>query len=160
MQNLGVNRTKLKYVQSMTDRLGCVRHYFRHPRLRTTLPGAFGSIEFMHAYNRALLEASERAGPKPLLQDRKIERPGVYLLMKGPEIIYVGTSSNMGARIASHRANGRDFEKAFYIEARDDEREILEDVLIRKIRPKQNTSKVGKSRSTKRTKQNASVQPG
>jgi predicted GIY-YIG superfamily endonuclease len=59
------------------------------------------------------------------------------LLLKG-EIVYVGTSQNMADRVAAHRANGRPFDKVFYIGATERERLMLEELLIRRLRPRQN----------------------
>src|SRR5215467_754585 len=65
-------------------------------------------------------------------------RPGVYLLILAGEVVYVGTSRNMPARVAGHRINGRPFDEVFYIDAKEEDRRTLESLLIRSIRPPQN----------------------
>lgn len=53
----------LPYVQSFTDRHGHVRHYYRRPGLRVSLPGLPGSSEFMEAYAAAGERAKAPAKP-------------------------------------------------------------------------------------------------
>lgn len=69
---------------------------------------------------------------------RKRVFSGVYFLLLKEEIIYIGTSRNVHGRVAEHRINGRQFDKAFFVEADGDEREMLERALIKAITPSQN----------------------
>lgn len=69
---------------------------------------------------------------------RKRVFSGVYFLLLNDEIVYIGTSRNVHGRVAEHRANGRPFDKAFFVEASGDDREMLERALIKAITPSQN----------------------
>jgi hypothetical protein len=67
---------------------------------------------------------------------------GVYLLVTGHVIAYVGTSRDILARIRSHRKNGRAFDRAYMIPVHDDdERCYLEAMMIRQMAPKWNRLK-------------------
>jgi hypothetical protein len=51
-----MTRIKLRYVNEFIDRHGKPRYYFRRPGSRSVkLPGLPGSIEFMDAYQAALV---------------------------------------------------------------------------------------------------------
>lgn len=63
---------------------------------------------------------------------------GIYFLILGDEIVYVGKSSNVGARIAEHSSRGRDFDRFHVILCLPDEADDLEQNYIKAIRPKQN----------------------
>jgi hypothetical protein len=55
-------RIKLRYVNEFIDRHGKVRYYFRRPGSRSVkLPGIPGSIEFMDAYQAALVTVAAPA---------------------------------------------------------------------------------------------------
>jgi hypothetical protein len=77
-------------------------------------------------------------------QNRPLKRKagaGVYFLLLNSEIVYIGSSANMKARIKDHRTNGRPFDWAFLFETK--EREFLETMLIKAIRPVQNRAGKG-----------------
>jgi integrase len=69
-----MSRLRLKYVHAFVDHDGRSRHYFRRKGFRLTpLPGIFGSVEFMAAYQAALaaaapveIGAKRRSGPGSL----------------------------------------------------------------------------------------------
>jgi hypothetical protein len=63
---------------------------------------------------------------------------GIYFLILGDEIVYVGKSSNVGARIAEHSSRGRDFDRFHVILCLPGEADELERRYIEAIRPKQN----------------------
>jgi hypothetical protein len=126
------------YVNSFVDRHGRVRNYFRRKGQRIALPGRLGSPEFMLAYTAALSEP-----PGGGVVTRRAENPnvpliGVYLLLRKGRITYIGSSINMPVRVANHRANGRQFDQAFYIATTADQREALEQVLIKTVNPTEN----------------------
>lgn len=57
---------KLKYVDRSVDRYGKERYYFRRPHgARISLPGQFGSEEFMSAYQAALESPAAKAADLP-----------------------------------------------------------------------------------------------
>jgi hypothetical protein len=102
------------------------------------LPEQIASAEFEQEYRAALKMPKakppsslrggvKRSGAQPLI--------GVYLLMLKGKVTYVGSSLNMPRRVADHRRNGRPFDNAFYIATTAREREELERVLIRSIKP-------------------------
>jgi hypothetical protein len=132
-----------RFVDIIPNRGGVgVFTYFRRHGKRTPLPRDFESAEWFAAYHEAL-----SLSRKPGFPAVRIKRPrlsgrtpliGVYLLMLKGEIVYVGTSATMPTRVATHRANGRPFDQAYYIETRDGDRLALEALLIRLLRPKQN----------------------
>lgn len=103
----------------------------------------------MAAYNTAFKatqsgQIAVRILAKQLAQEVTRGRSGVYLLLVGEEIVYVGSSFDMPARVKEHRTNGRPFDKAFYIPASDSDRPMLEKILIKAINPTQN--RIGKNR--------------
>src|SRR6516164_5700577 len=55
----------------------------------------------------ALPGGVKHPGAQPLI--------GVYLLLLKGQIVYIGESLNMPQRVATHRANGRPFDQAFYV---------------------------------------------
>lgn len=63
---------------------------------------------------------------------------GVYLLMQGDTVVYVGRSNNMNSRLTSHRRNGRQFDEAQVIPCDAVTSVWLEKELIRTLRPIQN----------------------
>lgn len=67
-----------------------------------------------------------------------IDGPGVYLLLSGGEVSYVGRSRRMSARIAEHVERGRRFDAAFGIPAEEEELGRLEAALLRALRPAEN----------------------
>jgi len=75
---------KLKYVNGFPDRHGKARYYFpRRGFKRVTLPGLYGSAEFMLAYHAALAEA-----PKPIGIERN--KPGSVAAAVGAYLSSVG----------------------------------------------------------------------
>ena len=61
-----MTRIRLRYINHFVDRFGRDRYYFRRGRRRIPLPGLPGSIEFMNAYQSALV--AEPAKPKVILR--------------------------------------------------------------------------------------------
>jgi hypothetical protein len=144
-----------KYVNTYIDRHGKLRCYFRRPgRSAIPLPTPIGTAKFTRAYAAALATAPDVIRRKAATQQRQTEtrrlrensrrlsksRPatGVYLLLFDGEITYVGSSTNMADRVATHRTNGRPFDQHFFIGTRANERKALEELLIRKLRPRGN----------------------
>ena len=136
-------KKRYPYVQGWIDhRTGRPRFRFRRRGFpRVELPEQIGSPEFVLAHAAALNAPPaapvsalrggvERSGAQPLI--------GVYLLMLRGKVAYIGSSLNMPRRVAEHRANGRPFDKAFYIATEAREREALERLLIRTIKPQGN----------------------
>ena len=59
---------------------------------------------------------SNLAALLPQCQEIPLANPGVYLLIRGGEVIYVGRSRDVGPRIAGHAARGRiKFDRAVYL---------------------------------------------
>jgi hypothetical protein len=136
---------KLRYLKSFTDRHGKRRNYFRRRGLLIALPGRPGSAKFIEAYRAALAgtplpPARKEAAIASLERASNGHRPaiGVYLLMLGGEIVYVGSSLNMHHRVAGHRIAGRPFDQVFYIGTKLTERIRLERALIAALAPRQN----------------------
>jgi hypothetical protein len=153
------SKWRRKYVHQFTDRHGRQRFYFRRPGFPTVVLPPPWSPEFAAAYHAAL---SGAALPQPstlvggVIAKRGVEansrmtagiiakrgvdpytvQPliGVYLLMRGGRLVYIGR------RVAEHRANGRPFDKAHFIATKANEREQLEQALIRALHPSQNRS--------------------
>jgi hypothetical protein len=88
--------------------------------------------------------------PTPLCQYRGIEKLnpqlcGIYFLVQGDEVVYVGQSVNLHSRISSHIADGhKQFDRVFFRRAAPAELNPLEARFIRVLRPKLN--KAGKPR--------------
>lgn len=64
---------------------------------------------------------------------------GVYFLFRGGALIYIGRSRDMVRRVASHRTNGREFDKWSFMPLPEDETATIEAALIRSLNPEQNT---------------------
>lgn len=140
------------YVHTYKDRLGKTRTYFRRGSSRIALP-MLGTREFDRAYRSAFGKECDTSGEMPPPFRARVRRTkvglerrrarstaaGVYLLMLAGRIVYVGSSEDMATRVAGHRTNGRQFDRAFYIGAPTaKERLALEALLIAKLQPEQN----------------------
>lgn len=71
------------------------------------------------------------------------ERPsppvcGVYMLRLDSQIVYVGRSTTLQARLSTHRRSGREFDEVEVIECEAETSAWLERELIRTLRPAQN----------------------
>ena len=142
-----------KYVNTYRDRLGKMRCYFkRGSHALVPLPDP-SSPDFESAYQETLKMLAPEQNPKPIVarilnsnktkvglerQRARQSKSGVYLLMLENRIAYVGTSEDMVARVTAHRANGRPFDRAFYIPINGRDRHNLERILIAAIKPEQN----------------------
>jgi hypothetical protein len=65
---------------------------------------------------------------------------GVYFLVKGPEVVYVGQSLDMLHRIARHRREGRDFDGFACLECEPEKLDELEAQYIAAFAPRWNVS--------------------
>lgn len=143
----------MKYLQSFKNRHGKVVHYFRRRGTRIRLP-APGTADFQRAYLAAFARLGDASDSSVVLQPFRakektkiaVERhrarksaAGVYLLLLGNRVVYIGTSEDMATRVAAHRTNGRQFDRAYYIHAPGRDRFVLERTLIAAIMPDQNT---------------------
>lgn len=147
---------RFPYVHTFADRHGRTRHYFRRGDIRVPLPETIGSREFHTAYKAALDGAP--IPPRRKLKAEKIRQTielaakeptiGVYILMAGGDVAYIGSSMNMPKRVETHRINGRPFDKAFFIKTTLGERAALERALIRALRPSQNRTGWGEMRTS------------
>jgi|SRR6185312_1452060 len=137
------SKTGYKFLDTYVDRHGKQRVYFnRRGQERKPLPAPIGSPAFLKAYEAALRRApdaqrrqAERATARALNSEPRI---GVYLLLLDGQIVYVGSSLDVPKRIATHRTNGRAFDKAYCIGTTLSERVVLERALIAAIQPTQN----------------------
>lgn len=68
---------------------------------------------------------------------------GVYFLIKGDEIIYVGQSINIHQRIGDH-AKSKDFDTFTYAECNKNDLSVMEAKYITKFKPKLNYDKLGR----------------
>jgi integrase len=68
-----VHLRRLRFVNSFIDRHGHTRHYFRRGGLKAiTLPGPFGSEEFMRAYQMALMGSTAAVNPTEIGASRTL----------------------------------------------------------------------------------------
>lgn len=78
---------------------------------------------------------------------------GVYFLIRGPEITYVGQAVDVLYRIARHRREGRRFDSFAYISCPAEQLDELEALYIRAFVPEENwslgTRRKGRGRSDK-----------
>lgn len=146
---------RFRYVMTMIDRHGHTRLYFRYKgRPLIPLLGPIGSLPFMRAYkaadgialNEQEKDIAHEVADRIEKADRIEPQIGVYLLLLDGEVVYVGSSTTMPARVVQHRVNGRPFNQVFYIQTTFREREYLERTLIRAINPSQN--RAGKGRNS------------
>jgi hypothetical protein len=67
------------------------------------------------------------------------DQPGVYFLISGKEVVYVGQSYNVGARVAAHRADpAKDFDFAVFMPIPASQLLRVETAFIRALRPRLN----------------------
>lgn len=65
---------------------------------------------------------------------------GVYLLISGDEIVYVGSSRFVHARFESHTNDGKEFDRALWFRVPPESMLAYEGALIRRLAPRYNTS--------------------
>jgi hypothetical protein len=143
-------RNRYRYLLINKKKNGRTYYYFRYPgRSLVPLPGPIGSMEFAQTYRKAVANTDLSKEIKAVaLEIAEWNEPpliGVYLLLLAGEVVYVGSSVTMPARVANHRTNGRAFDQVFYIPTKARDRGNLERVLIQAINPIQN--RVGKKRA-------------
>jgi hypothetical protein len=103
--------------------------------LRAAKSHARESIKHGHVDARGLLE-HETISRKALLYDHVC---GVYFLLLGENIVYVGQSTNVLTRISSHQLEGaKIFDRIFVVECRQAELCHLEALYIDKFKPRYN----------------------
>lgn len=93
---------------------------------------------------RGVLEAAREA-PHSLIEIFEAAVPtthasGVYFLIRGGEVVYVGQSIDVLNRIARHRREGRQFDAYAYMECLREDLDRLERVYIRALVPEGNMS--------------------
>ena len=63
----------------------------------------------------------------------------VYFLCKGDQVVYVGQSSNIGARIAQHKTQKvKDFDNVWFLKLPSSEVDLVEKAFIASLRPRDN----------------------
>ena len=69
--------------------------------------------------------------------------PGVYFLLRGSTIVYIGQSTAVPARVINHRSgvDAKDFDRAVYLPLPRTELDRVEGLLIRALNPEYNRSK-------------------
>lgn len=65
---------------------------------------------------------------------------GIYFLLRGNRVVYVGQSVDVLGRISRHRRDGRQFGAFAYIECHESDMDRLERLYIRAFVPEENTS--------------------
>lgn len=70
--------------------------------------------------------------------EEQIIPPGVYFLVRGDEVVYVGQSVQIPSRISSHRQGGKVFDLVFYLTCPAAELDAIESAFIRALKPKLN----------------------
>lgn len=71
---------------------------------------------------------------------------GVYFLIHGDEIVYVGQSVDVFSRFEVHRVSGKVFDRVYYIECEEWELSDVEAEYIIKFAPKYNRTVPGNNR--------------
>lgn len=69
---------------------------------------------------------------------------GVYFLVKGERVIYVGQSVNILSRVSQHRKS-KDFDRLAFVPCAKDDLDVLESLYIHALRPESNGMFNGKS---------------
>jgi hypothetical protein len=80
--------------------------------------------------------------------DDKCVLSGVYFLLDGDEVVYVGQSVNVVGRVYQH--SEKKFDRAYYLYVVEDERIQVEDAFIRHFKPKYNGTKATEVRDCDR----------
>jgi hypothetical protein len=141
------------------DRHGQQRVYLRVPgRAAIRLRAPVGTDQFRDEYREAMNSPGEMlrkqrrpqndakawslARLKEAVRETMADE-GVYLLIRGGKVTYVGQSKNCARRIDSHRMNGRQFDRAHYIFIEGRQRVTLERLLIRQLAPVENKKDKG-----------------
>lgn len=65
---------------------------------------------------------------------------GIYFLMRGAEVIYIGQAYDLLQRISRHRREGRVFDAFSYVPCEIDELDALESLYLRAVVPEENWS--------------------
>ena len=68
---------------------------------------------------------------------------GVYFLIADGEIVYVGQSVNVGARMAAHRNSGKEFDRYAWISCPAEQLDVMESLYIHVFRPPLNITAQG-----------------
>lgn len=138
-------KRRFKYVNQWVTKTGITYVKFRRPGFPSIdLRSPVGSAEFMADYYGALAatgsayEQAVQQLAQYFAREGDAIQAGVYLLFWRWKLVWVGSSHNMRERVSSHRRNGRPFDQAFYIPASDEDRLLLEKVLIQAFNPQQN----------------------
>jgi hypothetical protein len=107
------------------------RYDIAHTALVTSIPmrvlEANAAIPYKHA---EILEAAVPCA----------KASGIYFLIKGSEVIYVGQSLDMLHRIARHRREGKDFDGYACVECEIDKLDEMEAQYIAAFAPRKNMS--------------------
>lgn len=98
---------KLKYVNSFRDRIGKMRHYFRHGGKVIALPGAPGSKQFIEAYEAAMADLGVEKPNTPHIRNER-----VYFVLIG-EHVKIGVSRRLRARLETFRNSSAKVELLF-----------------------------------------------
>lgn len=102
-------------------------------------------LQEMRAFHAASQSASLLTGrfllhPSEIIKSSRPyeRRPGVYFLIRGEEIVYVGQSVNVHARIWQHEYSKRGIDSFAYVECEKDVLDQLESIYIHTLRPAMN----------------------
>lgn len=167
LRNLGITETKLAELTAS----GHAPHVFCNgtvlfhiPTLRTWVKNNLFQIQDGMPLNFSLTILSDKATkddlnpPRPLQALKKKLRgyshqmiaTCVYFLCSGTEIVYVGQTTNLPARIATHMREKKDaFDQVFYIPIPESALSQVEGAFIRALKPRLNRQKLHiKSRET------------
>lgn len=107
------------------------RHDLAHTALITCIPMRVLEANALIPYKHAeILEAAV-----PLNKSS-----GIYFLVKGPEVVYVGQSVDMLHRIARHRREGREFDSFACVVCDSDKLDEMEAQYIAAFAPRNNVS--------------------
>lgn len=71
---------------------------------------------------------------------RSAKASGIYFLVRGDEVVYVGQSLDMLHRIARHRREGRSFDRYACMECEPERLDALEALYIAAFAPRENMS--------------------
>lgn len=74
------------------------------------------------------------------LQPFRLPRAGVYLLLKGDQVVYVGSSTNVVQRLAQH--DDKEFDSVALVECSEGDRLAVERAYIRANKPPLNTAHI------------------
>lgn len=113
--------------------------------LKCEIASLQASLSQMVAFHETSLQAAMMTGKFLLSHDAIVagsqpygDSPGIYFLVRQGEVVYVGQSINVHARVWQHKQARKDFDAFTYVKCERDSLDALESLYIHTLRPRLN----------------------